>query len=81
MRAPNVVVLQADDDEDKVQQQFTITVANRAPTAANDSYSTIEGVQLTVAAASGVLANDTRSGRRRAHRGARRERDEPARSR
>ena len=55
----NTVVLEADDDEDKVQQQFTITVANRAPTAAADSYSTIEGVQLTVAAASGVLANDT----------------------
>jgi hypothetical protein len=65
----NTVVLEADDDEDKVQQQFTITVANRAPTAAADSYSTTEGVQLTVAAASGVLAKRHRSGRQRAHGG------------
>ena len=43
----NTVVLEADDDEDKVQQQFTITVANRAPVAAADSYSTTEGVHST----------------------------------
>jgi VCBS repeat-containing protein len=42
-------------------QSFTITVtlANTAPTANNDSYTTDEDAPLTVAAATGVLANDS----------------------
>src|SRR5207244_1540766 len=38
---------------------LTITPVNDAPVAANDSYSTAEDTPLTVAAATGVLANDT----------------------
>jgi len=40
--------------------QTGITVTGSAPTAANDSYSVTTGLTLTVPAATGVLANDTR---------------------
>ncbi len=38
----------------------TITVTGTAPTATNDSYTVTTGLTLTVPAATGVLANDTR---------------------
>src|SRR3989442_8216419 len=38
---------------------LTITAVNDAPVAANDSYTTAEDTALVVAAAPGVLANDT----------------------
>ena len=39
--------------------QFTVTAANTAPVAANDSYSVTAGTTLTVGSATGVLVNDT----------------------
>jgi VCBS repeat-containing protein len=38
---------------------ITVTAVNDAPTAVNDAYSTAEDTALTVAAASGMLANDS----------------------
>jgi VCBS repeat-containing protein len=38
---------------------ITVTATNDGPTAVDDAYSTAEDTTLTVAAASGVLANDT----------------------
>ena len=38
---------------------LTVTGTNDAPNAVNDGYATIESTQLTVAAADGVLKNDT----------------------
>ncbi len=50
-------------DGGSMSAPVTVTInvvgANRPPTPANDSYSTTEGTQLTVAAANGVLANDS----------------------
>jgi uncharacterized delta-60 repeat protein len=41
------------------QLTIGVTNANEAPVGANDSYSTSQGVALTVPVATGVLANDT----------------------
>jgi VCBS repeat-containing protein len=38
---------------------ITVNDTNRAPVAANDSYSTVQDTQLTVTQANGVLRNDT----------------------
>ncbi len=56
----NPVVLEASDGTTTVQQPFTITVSvNGTPVGVPETYAATEGVQLTVAAADGVLKNDT----------------------
>ena len=46
----------AGTDSDTVA--ITVTSVNDAPVAANDSYTTLEGVPLTTTLAAGLLAND-----------------------
>ncbi|MDW5597849.1 Ig-like domain-containing protein [Conexibacter stalactiti] len=59
-RATDTVTYRVTDGRatDSATITFTITGANDAPVAADDSYRTDESTLLTVAAGSGVLAND-----------------------
>jgi len=55
------IEITCDDGTAQVMESFTITVQdqNRAPTAANDDYSTEQDVVLNVPAGTGVLINDS----------------------
>ncbi len=48
-----------DDDGNRVEKSFTITINNVAPTAVADSYGADEDTLLTIDRAAGVLTNDT----------------------